>query len=96
VPHFEFLEGAASQSRRHEKAHIPANAPHRAGASGVGGKRGSTGRKKAGSSQEAIRAPTMALASNPKTHIAIVRTTVLCRALLVTAPLAGFRFAGLD
>jgi hypothetical protein len=38
----------------------------------------------------------VALASNPKTHIAIVRAMLLCRALLVRPALTWLRFAGLD
>src|SRR5215813_7254680 len=87
--HFEFLEGAANQSRRHEKANIPASMPQRSQVSQKGpypyaGTVSLTlefhGGSGDGSQEVATMSPIIALASNPKTHIAIVRTMVLCRA----------------
>jgi hypothetical protein len=60
--------GAANQSRRHAKPNIPASAP-------IGAPQPML--RIAASARPPIRPPIRALASNPKTHIAIVRTITL-------------------
>jgi hypothetical protein len=65
VPHFEFFEGAANQRRKHTKANIPASIPREPKGAGFGLEPGS------------FMSPTMALASSPQTHTAIVRARVI-------------------
>ena len=59
VCQFEFFEGGANHSRRHAKANIAASTPQ-------------VPQSYEGSNHEATKPAIMALASNPKTHTAIV------------------------
>jgi hypothetical protein len=81
VPQFEItvlpFPGAANHNRRHAKPNTPVSMP------ASGPKPGS------GKSHMPNRKPPVALASNPKTHIPIVRARVLA-SLLIATPAHNF------